>query len=83
MTLLMVTLSPYHHPEVRVTFVYHRNFQFFAKPFPVVTCKVKNTEPWALFAYSMGERYIPECSDNPYPGPTTYVQPVVYDTNGR
>ena len=45
MTLLMLTLSPYYGPEVRVNFPFYRKFQFFAKPFPVVTSKVKLQNP--------------------------------------
>ena len=45
MTLLMLTLSPYYGPEVRVNFPFYRNFQFFTKPFPVVTSKVKLQNP--------------------------------------
>ena len=45
MTLLMLTLSPYYGPEVRVNFAFYRNFQFFAKPLPVVTSKVKLQNP--------------------------------------
>ena len=46
MTLLMLTLSPYYGPEVRVDFAFYRNFHFFSKPFPVVTSKVKLQKPW-------------------------------------
>ena len=45
MTLLMLTLSPYYGPEVRVNFAFYRNFHFFAKPLPVVTSKVKLQNP--------------------------------------
>ena len=51
MTLLMVILSPYHGPELRVHFVYHRIFQFFAKPFPVILVKFeyRTMDPLCLF----------------------------------
>ena len=45
MTLLMLTLSPYYGPEVRVNFPFTEIFSFFAKPFPVVTSKVKLQNP--------------------------------------
>ena len=45
MILLMLTLSPYYGPEVRVNFAFYQNFQFFANTFPVVTSKVKLQNP--------------------------------------
>ena len=39
MTLLMVTLSPYHGPEVSVS----------CKTIPCCYLFSKNTEPWVLF----------------------------------
>ena len=62
MTLLMVTLSPYHGPEVRVHFVCHQNFQFFAKSFPLITCKMKIQNPGPFLLFYKGKIYV--CSIN-------------------